>query len=412
MENLLYPNTESLKPPKDARFNEPLSEELEADWHRLVEAVQTSEVPPETVFVPLWSDPEVPQAFRDRAMLYLIGTDASLRNDKTMPASLWGYGFVSFEPFNKLGQAPDFDEALFGAWLTDLVDFEQTSGKRVISAHYRIDWALRLFDKGLVAESLVDQTVEDYDITKLLGYKPSYFTRGKFDSDDLSYLPDMRFGILHDLISSNFGPVWRGPQYLWAVNKLHQWTAAQTDSTVELPAWLLEAGKTGRCEGDLYKQMCKEIGMKDAAVAWADIKPGIERYGWSLLKDRMNRTPEFMLDNIDDAEDKVGFVHYALQAKAASRLLGEYHGGVMFEEAFLRKAIDVVPVEDVETQTTLAAELGTVLQAEAARKKRSRVWNAEQKQREQERAVVAAQLAARREAAVQNIGSLMSKLRG
>lgn len=405
---------EAIKQFEQARFNEQLDEEHEVIWRNLVEQVQESEEKPEATFIPLWADPEMPTAFRDRAMLYLIGNDDKLRNGKRYPASMWGYGYVSFEPFSQLKAAVEFDTALFGKWFTELVDHEIESGNHVLMDSKRFEWALKLFEEKRISEETLDATLEKYDWSKIIGYNHGYFTRGKFDADDTSYLPDYRFYVVHDLLSERFGPTRRGPTFLWAVNKLHQWTAAQTDDSVQLPEWLKEAGKWR--PRDLYVELCNELGTKrNGAPRWSDIAPGIHYYGWSIFESRGRRSGgrmDLLLDRIDNSEDQIAFVRYVFAANAANKLLGrDPYASFSLDIGFLIKAKDIIPSSDKEIHEEIDTALQQINDQEKAREVYKKESEHNRRQEERERHKKEQRKQEKQAKAAHNVTELLAKIR-
>jgi len=397
-------------PVNQPRFYDRLSDDDEALWRELVDSVQSADFAAASVFRPMWADPAIPQAFRDRAMLYLEGPDDALRNGVKYTHANQGR-----TPFSAVEHVldPELAKESAAIWYSEVIEREAKTDERILADSTRLVWGMNALGNGYITSEQFDAALELCDPVKLANVRTNTIIGRSDMSDDAhDYMPRERFPLLHDALSSQAGTVEPGPIHDWAIQKLHLWTMKQNGAEVELPTWLQafnESPWNHRLGRDLYAQLVDDLSSK-SAITWDDIKPAIEHYGWPILERRASSHAEYTLPRITNQPDQINFVEYVFQVNAAYALVGR-DMAARITPAFLEQAQLLAPELDQVTLDALNAEVKRQADYEAERQRRSEAYRLETQERDAEREARQEAINITRQAAAERIANLLTRLR-
>lgn len=272
-------------PIEQARFLDRVDPIYEERWEDLCEIVP-DQYTVNTVMVDIWNDEDMPQIFRDRAMLIIGGRHEEYG---LTPNNIIDHIY----PFN-LPRLNSFRFDLMKPWIRDVAVYQQEkdSEDRLFSDSILFHWTAFLYNRG----SLDGQELEEYiDLLDSNNVRPHCLKGG----DDL-WMPSVVLskkdsfpvlaGVLrNDSVYKNDSKIKR-----WAVDKLKDWVECQDintdcqDKRSKLPKWLRDQGCDSDKAQDLFAQLSNQFVQEQTTarnIDWDLIKFGVDRFGIEILYD-------------------------------------------------------------------------------------------------------------------------------
>lgn len=349
-------------PFEQARFNDRLESEHEEVWNKFTAAVEASKQSQWSIYLSLWIDEQAPAIYRDRAMLEAITL-----------TSRGGYGYTP-EPLKILSKEDYFSKRKFANWLVTLNHHQANLEHKALDEWTLVDFAVQLFDKRLIKTSDFEDILNSVDPV-LLNSK-NVFGRQDPGDDNWRDVPYRRLPLLYDALLPGEMTGLRGKSYYhWAAKKLHQWTAKQNGADITLPAWL-NIENSDELGKNLYAKLCDR-----PAPDWKIVGPGIERYGWSLLKKGPHIKVDQIAESIADGPTLTQFLRYILIVNNSQRFIGEHYSLYNIPKSLLEQAKGLIPESDTEGFKALQSETEIFNTNEARHKERQKKWEKESRER-------------------------------
>lgn len=255
-----------------ARFLDQLEPEYEKWWDELTYIMQNNRLHTPENIAKLWLDESLPQVIRDRIMLGIVGPQEAVRRLGNTTIHNAGYAFMGISVISYIRQKieyfsdnPEQTKRKFTKWMDDSLDYQISSGNKVIDSTKYWNWLRSRYVKQEVDEAVLDKFLSAIDLIEV---NPL--------SDGEGYpLSPFRFPVLDDLI---FGAETSIQMKYWAKARLDLWLSKQKGSVVTLPAWL-DSVSAARGK-DIYANFFNRGRLEDA---WQ----GIQIFGWTnMLKVR------------------------------------------------------------------------------------------------------------------------------
>ncbi|MDB5185009.1 MAG: hypothetical protein JWN38_817 [Candidatus Saccharibacteria bacterium] len=299
------PETEPL-PLAEARFMDRLEPQYEELWGELLDSVEAQGKPVNSLLVPVWASPEFPQSFRDRAMLYVVGSGPLIQAMRPNAKRLFtGSILVGGIDINYLSQTSAFTPAAFAAWLRQAVDYQTASGEALFGDGAILGWAKDLYEAEAIDAPELERYITNVDITKA----------SPCQDDDGYDLERNRFPILADVLNWRLTKSTTQPRVQqWALGRLEDWLALQRGAEREVPDWVRSA--TAEQGHQLYKDIAAACSYD--RLPWRAAWPGIEHYGWELVTTDQRLAVE-LAQKMDDPELRTSLITHLLIKNTAAR---------------------------------------------------------------------------------------------
>lgn len=346
-----------------ARFNDCLEPSHEEVWDKFVTAVEGSKQAPSSIYVPLWRDEEAPVMYRDKAMLRAI-EEVTKR---------FGFGYTP-EPLKILSRERSFSKRRFANWLVELNDYQKDSQEKSLEESQLVDFAVQLFDQNHLTTSNFEKILDSVNPALLRSRR--VFGRQNPGDDNWREAPYRRLPLLYDaLLPGEMTGLQGKAYYRWAAKKLHQWTAKQNGADIALPAWL-DYETSDELGKQLYSKLCDSV-----APNWSIIGPGIERYGWSLLKKGPGVKVEQIAESIHDRSQLAQFLRYLLIVNNSQRFIGETYNLYNITEELFDKAKELIPESDTTAIGAFQSETQFYEANQIRLKEQQKKWKVESRER-------------------------------
>lgn len=215
-----------------ARFTDRLDTDHEQAWEELLALGKDTHMTVEDLMTPVWLEDSLPQAFRDRAMLLVVGsqnTRKALGLENRSTNGSFFYSGISVEGFEKNVEV--FDPVLFHRWLQDAWRYQQETSLPIIIDQYYLTWHYELLSRGIISETELDDFVGKIDIR---ASSPEWDNSGW--GSDAYPLRTNRFPLLSDILNTEIVGSSSEKVRTWALNHLMDWLCYQKGDTKEIPA--------------------------------------------------------------------------------------------------------------------------------------------------------------------------------
>lgn len=278
--------------PETARFNQYIGDE-EQTWSDLLDAMDTvglSQPEKAQTLKDLWLDTQLPQVFRDRAMVQLVQRFYVLSDEDGISS---GIGFS-----DEVRQIIPFtleEQLARDAWYIDTLKHLQATGESVLGETNELLLAVEFFDKEAIGQEEFEQILDLLDIFErktprsdtedvmlVQNILPTYM---RYDLGQYNKLPSWRFPLLEDLFSGvlvSSGS--SGPTKQWAAEQLTTWLDFQEGviPSENLPSWLPDKNDIGDSTvltffNSLRHRIDKEL------VGWDVYQRAVRLFGWAAL---------------------------------------------------------------------------------------------------------------------------------
>lgn len=265
-----------------ARFVDRLEPEYEQAWKELVDIGEKTGMTIEDLMTPVWLGDSSPRAFRDRAMLSVVGAQnvrTALRQGVGGTNMSFFFGGLSIATYERV--VDSFDPALFCKWTQEAWQYQHESGIPIISDERYLTWNYEFFERDLISEAELDAFVDKVDI---VASSPTY--RGPQWDLDTYPLDKNRFPLLSDVFHSETVGGNFEKTRTWALNRLVEWLRYQGNEKVAIPEWLKAvpeaAGRT------LFWELINS-GDKPDWLSWDIVRSATNHFGLDILSRHPSR---------------------------------------------------------------------------------------------------------------------------
>lgn len=339
-----------------ARFADRLEPEYEQAWEELLVFSHETDETVENLMTPIWRDESVPQVFRDRALLLVVGTDTiqkALGLESRRANMAFVLGKQTLDMHEKL--AKGFDPVLFSGWLREACKYQQENNTLLISARNYLRWHYEFLERGYINETELDEFINTVNI---IDASPTWGGSG-WDGDEYT-LDKNRFPLLSDIFG--YETVSRNsPKVLaWAADHLEEWLHYQTDTTVDIPEWLKAVPRqTGQ---NLFRGLING-GKKPAWLDWGTVRLVVDCFGLEIFYRHNSHLDTFDLlavHNVTDQYFKEALLKEILRSQASKAAAGaNYHPrtNVSYSNGSGDEAIRSIDIMKTVIQNTTDPEL-------------------------------------------------------
>ncbi len=256
-----------------ARFLDRLEPEYEQAWEELLQLGYATESTVEDLMTPVWKDNSIPQAFRDRAMLSVVGTTETrkaLGQSNRRKNGDFAFNGVSVTTY--LIVVSSFDAEQFRDWLQEAWEYQNETGALIIDNLSYLTWQYELYERGFVTDEELDSFVVKIDIA---GSSPQWYESDSI-CGDMYRLDENRFPLLSDILHDRTASPGDERVRSWALKHLESWLDHITNPEVELPGWLADVPQeTG---SKLFKEIING-GDKPDWLSWELVHAAINTFG-------------------------------------------------------------------------------------------------------------------------------------
>lgn len=277
------PNAELNAQLHTQRFMDTLSPEQETLWHNLCRQGRETGALIEDQMLSLWADETLPQVFRDRALLTILGTADTQKQLWEGPRSTsLGFSF-GVKDLNSLEHSrPYFSAQHFASWLMNLQQHQSSENVSLIAEAHIFNWATEFYEKGIFNDSDFEDCLAQLDPLQARPWLRDH-------TDDLGWGPPFMiahgtpvFPILGELLSPETKLPAASKTKAWALQKLDDWMKYQTDPGITLPNWLRNVEPKQGLE--LFRQLARNRTHKDAPyIDWKLINKGMDMFGAEVM---------------------------------------------------------------------------------------------------------------------------------
>lgn len=261
-----------------ARYFDRLEPEEEARWQELVTLVKESGQDTCATLTSVWENEDVPTAFRDRAMLVVVGSWETKRSlgFESMRGSL-NRGPLKISASKK----EDYEQ-----WRKDLFWYQYENELPLVAPYAYLVQTLRFFED----ETLSNEAFEELLSTIDLGWNKAEYRRHQEDSP----LDRYRFPLLHDILFDEIGSnTTESRLKLWAKEKLMEWIALKNSSTYDAnqPKWLkasIQYASEWSAQSTFQALFMEKRRGKDI-LNWEEFGEAVKALGWGVLDMRFAR---------------------------------------------------------------------------------------------------------------------------
>lgn len=318
-----------------ARFADRLPPEHEESWRKLVEFGTETGMTIEDIMVPVWQDESLPQAFRDRAMLLVVGTDemrTAFGVEKGYSINM-GLALGGLWLDQRGKTTPTFNPELFHTWTSQARAYQRDTGESLIYKGFYLRWQYEFYGLRLINNDELEHFLGEVDIQDV---SPTW--EGGGWGDDGRPLDAKRFPLLDDVLKMRTVSSGNKRTRAWALDTLDRWIDFQKDKTIEIPKWLQEVPpETGL---SLYKGLING-GEKPKWLSWDRVHHAMELFGLDVFS---NYRSELDLRTVNNVKNQ------SIQERLLKAILASAH-----EEAVSRDTY--VPLSLVSYSTGSAGNL-------------------------------------------------------
>ncbi len=261
-----------------ARYFDRLEPEEEARWQELVTLVKESGQDTCATLTSVWENEDVPTAFRDRAMLVVVGSWETKRSlgFESMRGSL-NRGPLKISASKK----EDYEQ-----WRKDLFWYQYENELPLVTPYEYLVQTLRFFED----ETLSNEAFEELLSTIDLGWNKAEYSRHQEDFP----LDRERFPLLHDILFNEIGSnAAESKLKLWAKEKLMEWIALKNSSTDDTnqPQWLKASSQYASewSAQSTFQALFMEKRRGKDILSWEEFGEAVKALGWGALDMRFAR---------------------------------------------------------------------------------------------------------------------------
>jgi len=290
----------------EPRFLDPITEQQESQWERLVELSQKIG---ESAIDRLIEVPDVPQVFVDRSHLSSVGT-YNLRNLLGVGISCRRKDLPEFfgqktEREELIAVDRSMDSPTYRQWIQEAFEWQQENEYELLEGFNYIRNFCEMFVRGYIGEDQFDNYLDHIDLREVM---PKQEIMANGDDYPLEW---NRFPLLDDLI---FQPDIELTKELrtWAIKKYKLWVRRQLDPDVDVPKWLdkVDEFSGAKLAKRFYTERKSSLSDPDSEFTWSDFKLAVDATDWKWFSQPWYISPT--LKDIPDEEVQRSLVNYAL----------------------------------------------------------------------------------------------------